>query len=194
MKRIKDQKCRCCTDLFSPDYRNAQRQEYCAKAECRKASKVASQQKWLANNPGFFKGSTHVFRMQEWRRANPGRSRRKKTAPVLQETCSPIPSDNQDVTPLLPLIPLALPPPESVLQDFCFTQHPVFVGLIAFITGGVLQEDIAKATRRLEQLGHDVKGSKTTPGDSHDAQAPHSPRSHPHHPVPVQLGGSPSGP
>ena len=194
MKRIKERKCRCCAELFSPDYRNARHQEYCARPECRKASKVASQQKWLANNPDFFKGYTHVFRMQEWRRANPGRSRTKKTAPVLQEICSPIPSDNQEVTPPLSPIPTAPPPPVPVLQDFCLAQHPVFVGLIAYITGCVLQDDIAKATRRLELLGHDVNGSTTTPGGSHDAQTPHPPRSHPHHPVPVQLGGSPPGP
>ena len=71
MKRIKERICRCCTELFSPDYRNAKRQEYCAKPECRKASKVASQQKWLANNPDFFKGSKttpmavqNLFRLQ----------------------------------------------------------------------------------------------------------------------------------
>jgi len=71
MKRIKERTCRCCTELFSPDYRNAKRQEYCAKPECRKASKVASQQKWLANNPDFFKGSKttpmavqNLFRLQ----------------------------------------------------------------------------------------------------------------------------------
>ena len=153
MKRIKERKCRCCAELFSPDYRNARHQEYCARPECRKASKVASQQKWLANNPDFFKGYTHVFRMQEWRRANPGRSRTKKTAPVLQEICSPIPSDNQEVTPHLSPIPTAPPPPVPVLQDFCLAQHPVFVGLIAYITGCVLQDDIVKATRRLELLG-----------------------------------------
>jgi len=158
MKRIKERICRCCTELFSPDYRNAKRQEYCAKPECRKASKVASQQKWLANNPVFFKGYEHVFRMREWRRANPGRSHRKRTAPVLQETCSPIPSNNQDIAPHLPPIPPAPSPPGPALQDFCFTQHPVFVGLIAFITGGVLQEDIAQATRRLENGAEPRRG------------------------------------
>ena len=194
MKRIKERKCRCCTELYFPDYRNAQRQEYCAKPECRKASKVVSQQKWLLNNPDYFKGSEHVVRVQEWRRANPGRSRRKSPAPVLQETCSPIPSINQDVTQPLPLIPPVQSPHGPVLQDFCLMQHPVFVGLIAHITGCRLQDDIAGVTRRLEQLGHDVKGSTTTPGGFHDAKTPHPPRSHPHHSVPVQLGGSPSGP
>ena len=194
MKRIKERKCRCCTELFSPDYRNAQRQEYCFKPECRKESKVASQQKWLLNNPDYFKGSEHVVRVQEWRRANPGRSRHKSPAPVLQETCTPIPSDNQEVTPPLPPISPVQPSPGPVLQDFCLAQHPVFVGLIAHITGCRLQDDIAGVTRRLEQLGHDVNGSKKTPGGPHDAQNPHPPRSHPLHPVTVQLGGSPSGP
>ena len=194
MKRIKERQCQCCTDLFFPDYRSAQRQEYCAKSECRKASKVASQQKWLLNNPNYFKGPEHVIRVREWRRDNPGRSRSKKSGAVLQDICNQIHLDKQDVTPHLLPVPQAFPPPKPVLQDFCLTQHPVFVGLIAYFTGCVLQEDIALVTRRLEQLGHDVQGSKTTPGGSHDAQNPHPPRSYPHHPVPVQLGGSPSGP
>ena len=194
MKRIKKLKCRNCTEPFIPNYRSVQRQEYCAKDECRLASKSASQNKWQLKNPNYFKGPVHVLRMQEWRRAHPGRSRRKRTAPVLQEICSPIPSKIQDVTPILsPNLP-DLSPPAPVLQDFCLAQDPVFVGLIAFFTGCVLQDDIAAMTRRLEQLGHDVRGSTTTPGGYHDAKNPHPPQSHPHHSTTVQLGGSPSGP
>ena len=194
MKRIKERQCRCCTDLFSPDYRNAQRQEYCAKPECRQASKVASQQRWLNNNPNYFKGPEHVIRVREWRMTNPGRSRHKKSGAVLQEICDQISSDKQDVAPHLLPVRQASPTPAPVLQDFCLTQLPIFVGLIAHLTGCVLQEDIDVITRRLEQLGHDVRGSKFAPGGSHDVQDSPSPRSYPRHPLPVQLGGSPSGP
>ena len=40
-------KCRCCSEFFLPDYRNQDRQHYCAKPDCRHASKQASQQRWL---------------------------------------------------------------------------------------------------------------------------------------------------
>ena len=50
------------------------RQLYCIKTSCRKASKVASQVKWLAKpeNVDHWKGAENVQRVQEWRKANPG--------------------------------------------------------------------------------------------------------------------------
>jgi hypothetical protein len=194
MKRIKELQCHCCKELFSPDYRNAKRQTHCLKPDCRKAAKVASQRLWTQKNPDYFKGSVHVERVREWRRANPGLGRRKSSAAVLQENCAPIPSVKHDVISSLPPESPVLPAPPTALQDFCLMQDPVFVGLIAHLTGCVLQEDFDRATRRLEQLGHDVRGSKTTSGGPYDPQVPHPPRPHPHRSPTVQLGGSPSGP
>jgi hypothetical protein len=162
---------------------------YCDKPECRKASKAASQQRWTNNNPTYFKGPDNVERVREWRRANPGRHLRKGSGPVLQDNCNQIADVKQEVTPFLPPDLPALPP---VLQDFCISQHPVFVGLIAHLTGCVLQDDIAMVTRRLEQLGQDVICSTT--GGRYDPQVSHLSRPHPHHSGAVQLGGSPSGP
>lgn len=186
MKRIRERQCRCCKESFQPDYRNTKTQAYCSKPACRKASKTASQRRWSRNNPGYFKGSDHVERVREWRKANPERSRRKSPGEVLQDDCSRITPTEQEVIGSLPLVPQM---PASVLQDYCLTQHPVFIGLIAHFTGTLLQEDIAAMTRRLEQLGQDVIGSNPTAGGHYDPQVPNLPRPNPQHPRAVQLGG-----
>ena len=191
MKRIKERLCRCCKEFFFPDYRNIKTQTYCSKLECRKASKAESQRQWSRNNPGYFKGSDHVERAREWRKANPGRSRRKGSGGVLQDDCSRITLAKQEV---IGRLPPAAKMSAHVLQDFCLTQHPVIVGLIAHFTGAVLQDDIDAITRRLEQLGRDVIGSNPTAGGRYDPQVPNLSRPNPQHPRAVQLGGPPSGP
>jgi hypothetical protein len=191
MKRIRERLCQCCKEFFFPDYRNTKTQTHCSKPECRKASKAESQRKWSSNNPGYFKGSDHVERVRAWRKANPGRSRLKGSGNVLQDDCSQITLTEQDVIGSLPT-PVTIPAP--VLQDYCFTQHPVFVGLIAHFTGAVLQDDIDAITLRLEQLGKDVIGSNPTTGGRYDPQNPNLSRPNPKATRAVQLGGPSSGP
>ena len=58
MNHNRKRQCRCCKDIFIPDYRNAKKQAYCSKPECRKASKSASQRRWSKKNPDYFKGPT----------------------------------------------------------------------------------------------------------------------------------------
>ena len=143
MKRIKDRLCRCCKEIFFPDYRNIKTQTYCSKLECRKASKAESQRQWSRNNPGYFKGSDHVERVRAWRKANPVRSRLKGCGAVLQDDCARITLEEQAVIGCLP------PPaktPAPVLQDFCLTQDPVFIGLIAHFTGAVLHDNPTSGT------------------------------------------------
>jgi hypothetical protein len=68
MAGIKRRKCCNCNELFIPDPRNAKRQRY-----CRKASKAASQRRWLQKpeNQDYFSGPQNVKRVQLWREANP---------------------------------------------------------------------------------------------------------------------------
>jgi hypothetical protein len=192
MKLIQKRKCRCCKDLFSPNYRSAKSQRYCNKPECRRASKVASQRRWFKKNPTYFSGSDNVERVLAWRKANPGWQHRKISAGLLQENCSQITDSKQDVSPdLAPLSPgfsEVLP----LLQDICMAQQPVFVGLLSHLTGCVLQDEIASITLRLEQLGQDVISART--GGRYETEVPNLPRPYPQYPGTVQLGGSPSGP
>ncbi len=192
MKLIGKRKCRRCNELFSPNYRSAKRQMYCDKPECRKASKAASQRRWVKKNPTYFTGSDNVERVREWRRDNPGRQRCKGSGKQLQDNCDQITDAKQDVIPPLliePPEPPALPP---VLQDFCIAQHPIIIGIISHLIGSLLQDDIAATTRHLEQLGQDVICSTT--GGRYAPQVTNLSRSHPQHSGAFQLGGSPSGP
>ena len=67
-------KCLFCGDFFFPDHRNGTRQRYCGAADCRRASKLASQAAWLSKpqNVDYFKSPVHVERVRAWRAAHPG--------------------------------------------------------------------------------------------------------------------------
>ncbi len=57
-KRIRRRKCRNCGELYYPDHRNRKKQRYCSKADCRAASKKASNLKWRQKeeNRDYFSG------------------------------------------------------------------------------------------------------------------------------------------
>ena len=62
MKQRRRRQCRHCQALFHPDPRNVRHQKYCSKAQCRKASKAASQRRWLskAANKNYFCGPAKI--------------------------------------------------------------------------------------------------------------------------------------
>ncbi len=145
--------CRCCRKMFVPDPRTADRQRYCSQPACRKASKTASQQRWLSKNGNgdYFRGADQVRRVQLWRQSHPGYW--KKT-PASQRTQA---VDGQCAKPDQSScnVPRALP---AALQDDCLAQNPAFVGLISMVTGSTLQEDIAATTRQLLLRGRNILG------------------------------------
>jgi hypothetical protein len=166
-------KCLSCKELFRPDYRNRGRQSFCAKAECRKASKAQSQHRWLEQpeNQNYFRGAENTARVQRWRKEHPGYWRHKKSAPdalqgscpePLQETFSSQSVEHQVFTPALP---------SFALQDGCLMQPAVLVGLISILTGSALQEDIEASARRFFIRGQDIMGIKPlTPAPRHENQ------------------------
>jgi hypothetical protein len=170
--RIRKRKCKNCHEFFPPDPCNLRHHEYCKKPECRKASKAASQKKWLAReeNRQYFHGLVNVQRVQQWRKDHPGYWR---------------PKPSQEPEPLQDLLfektqenPAVERPktssPNSPLQDLLHAQHVVLIGLIAQYTGSTLQDDIALTARRLQQLGSDIlNGPTQTKGDSNDPKASH---------------------
>jgi hypothetical protein len=64
MARGDRRKCKCCLKLFRPDPRNRRHQRYCSTPACRRASKGASQARWLAQpeNHDYFRGPVHLAR------------------------------------------------------------------------------------------------------------------------------------
>ena len=183
---IKKKKCKHCKELFPPDPRNANRQKYCSKPDCRKASKKDSQQRWLSKpeNREHFRGPENVVRVQQWRKDNPGYWKKTKNAlqdPLIDQTAVNI-DDTVNFT-------------HSALQDSLITQPAVLIGLIAHFTDFALQDNIAKTLRHLQQLGQDILNSATqTKGGRYDSETSHRQKSHPKSSQAVQLGRSPTGP
>jgi len=185
-------KCKNCRDYFIPDYRNVGRQAYCGKPQCRKASKAASQEKWLnkPDNRDYFRGPDNVERVRHWRKKNPGYGRKKSPEPpdALQDPLNAEMSSNQIVEPLVDQ------PAKDALQDPLPIQDVVLIGLIAQLTGFALQDDIASAVRRLRNLGQDILNCSRQPkGESHVEQTPRLSGAGPQGSQTVQLGRPPTG-
>ena len=157
MAQSGQRKCLCCGNVFDLDHRNRERQRFCSATQCRRASKAASQSAWLAQpqNSGYFRDPVHVARVQTWRAAHPGYSRgRPRRTRALQD-----PLITQSANSIEECVIRGEPSEASrasALQDLLNTPSPVLAGLIAHLFEVTLQEDIAAATRRLVQLGHDV--------------------------------------
>jgi hypothetical protein len=188
-KRIQKRKCKHCMDFFTPDPRNAYHQEYCSKPECRKASKKASQAKWLGKpeNQNYFSGPTNVQRVKDWRKAHPDPRPRKTSCnrnvlqDVFRENQKQKQMDNTTIS-------------KDVLQDVLIKQPPVFIGFISQIIGSALQEDIASTLGRMQQLGIDILSKPNHAKGGRHAKTSHLSGAYPKNPQTVQLGGSPAGP
>jgi len=169
-------KCLNCGDIFSPDPRNYQKQKYCNKQDCRKASKAAAQVRWLTKreNANYFRGPDNVHRVQEWRKRHPGYWRRNgdEGSNALQDHSNKKKAKEQAVAKQLP---------KDALQDLFMAQQFVLVGLISQFTGFALQDDIVNTTRHLQQLGADILNSSTPnfQGGDYASKNPHSSRADP---------------
>lgn len=140
-------KCCHCNQFFVPDPRHRKHQRYCVAPVCRRASKGASQTRWLQRpeNRDYFRGSENVQRVQAWRAANPGYGKRAKPrSEPLQEMMNLQVAPDQEAT---------IQDEQDPLQETWRTQPPLLVGLIAHLTGTALQEDMAPVLRRLITRG-----------------------------------------
>ncbi len=188
MKRRRRRKCLHCLELFRPDPRNLRHQRYCSKPGCRRVSKAASQCRWLGKtqNRDYFRGAENIQRVQAWRAAHPGYSKRTalQTNPALQDDSLAQTIEVKGESGVLAAV---------ALQDLLSAQPLVLIGLIAHLTNSALQEDIAQTGRRLQQLGQDIVFSNPTDRGTCDAKTTLSPFTGAPGPPTVQLGGSSSG-
>ena len=169
-------KCRHCGQLFRPDPRNVRHQRYCSAPACRRASKAASQRRWLAKaaNRDYFRGPEHSARVRAWRAAHPGYARKRSSRRrALQEHSPAQPVDIHEQSEVF-----SAPP----LQDASRAQALVLTGLIAHLTGAALQEDIALTSLRLQQLALDIAA-----GDPDGRETIALPATQAPHPQAVQL-------
>lgn len=157
MKRGRRRKCLCCGNLFRPDPRNRRHQRYCSQPACRKASKAASQRRWLAkpDNRDYFKGPENAARVKEWRAAHPGYWGRGNLKAPLQDVCRAQAIEREANTATLAT---------GALQEVLAAQPAVLIGLIAHLAASPLQEDIARTSRRLLQLGQDILHRQSSDG------------------------------
>ena len=96
MARGRRRKCKCCLKLFRPDPCNRRHQRYCSAPRCRRASKAASQARWLGKpeNQRYFRDPWHAARVHAWRSRNPGYWRRvQRRAIALQDVPTAQPVD-----------------------------------------------------------------------------------------------------
>jgi hypothetical protein len=166
MTRQRQRKCLGCGTLFRPDPRNVRHQRYCCQAACRQASKAASQRRWLSQpeNQDYFRGAENVARVQRWRGEHPGYWRHpgSPAAGALQDDCRTQVIEIKEESAFLV---------GEALQEALSAQPAVLIGLIAHLSDSALQEDIARSTRRLLQLGKDILSG----GREHANQASHLP-------------------
>jgi hypothetical protein len=175
-----------------PDARHFPDQNYCGKADCRRASKKVSQHRWLMSPKGAeYRDLEEIKRrVSEWRKEHPkywcrtGKSR----SGALRETRSSQVLDEQLVTASLN---------RGALQDMNLVQPALVVGLIASLTGTALQETIAETSRRYVLLGQDIlgkgpgispKGGRRNGNETHSVSGAGTAGA-----APVQLGRSPPG-
>lgn len=152
-------KCLHCKKEQRCDPRKRGRQHYCVEPDCQRASKAASQRRWVSRpeNRDYFRGSANCERVRQWRLANPGYWRQKGAGSksALQDLVkSQSVEDKKLVTPDL----------STALQEMCFSQQALFVGLIAVLTGHTLQDEIATSARSLLSRGRDIL--RMVPGGS----------------------------
>ena len=155
MKCTRRHKCRNCGGLFTPNYRNGDRQHYCPEAACQSASKKASQKNWLHSTVGrhYHSGPEQVQRVQAWRKGQPCYWRPKK--PALQDSFTTQPVAPQVVTAGLNSSSPLDNGLNRPLQDDWLTQSPLFVGLMSQLTGA-LQDEIAVQMVRLQTRGQQI--------------------------------------
>ncbi len=173
MAKSGQRKCLKCGEFFDPDCRNAERQRYCSKPECRRASKAASQAAWLAKpqNVDYFCCPTQVVRVQAWRAAHPGYSRvRCKDSPALQDSLPMQVTDSIEETTDRGEMPEIASP--AALQDALAPLEPMLTGLIAHVFGFALQDDIDQIKVRLVQLGTDITYRSHNHEDRQSSAAP----------------------
>ena len=148
-------KCLHCNEEQRREARSGSSQRFCSKPDCRRASKAASQRKWASRseNRDYFRGADNCERVRQWRLANPGYWRTRKTTPkpALQEISVTNHIDKESVAESNDCI---------ALQEICGTQPALLVGLISVLTGHALQDDLLHSARDFLRRGHDILSKK----------------------------------
>lgn len=187
---IKKKQCRHCRRVFIPDHRNRDRQNYCRKPKCRKASKAASQKKWLSKseNKDYFKGSVNVTRVQDWRGEN------KHLKPENLEDVNILQDPLQIQEAEINRENSELSAKSRLLQDSLMMQPAIIIGLISNFIGSTLQDDILKTLLSMQKSGKDILNfNPNEKEENHDCKTPNINQSSTQDSQKLQLDRSPVG-
>ena len=125
--------CQHCHKPFTPDPHNAWHQHFCYARECRAASKRHSQWKWLKKNVDANCGNTNVERVQEWRKAHPNSSKRRKPCQEVYITATVI-----ETSPQKQSISVRIEDRNrGALQDFAFAKQPASTEVMLVLTSAL---------------------------------------------------------
>lgn len=150
MKR-KKRKCRNCGRQFIPDNYNHYHQYYCSETECRRASRKASKAKHNRKqslNLEFRRKENE--RVKQYQKNNPDywkkykKSRKKDIAAEVLRDLAQVGNKAEDI---------------RVLRDFAISHNTVINGLISYMTGEVLRDNIGAVIKRLYDRGREVSGT-----------------------------------
>ena len=193
-------KCSNCQTFFKPNPRSKGRQHFCSHPECRKASKRASQKKWLdkPDNRDHFRGSANVLRVQRWRANNPGYWKRTiitgQPKFVQQSTGTELPLQETLITQSIENKEEINVLKQDALQGFFISQEFVFIGLFAHLKGLALQDSIVKTGQEMQELGeHFLHPSNLKKGDCDVISSITQSTATAPNPLTIQLDRSPSG-
>ena len=176
-------KCLCCNEVERSEPRSVGRQRYCGKEACRKASKAASQRRWVERpeNAGYFRGKENCERVRRWRAAHPGYWKKKPGEGGKRDERRP---DEAQATEGKPVEAceeecVALQDSCAALQEVCAPQVALLVGLISILIGDAQQDAIAASARRFLGRGRDILSMRPGGypiGEDHENKDDHLPR------------------
>jgi hypothetical protein len=157
--------CQClhCREFFLPSPNNRQRQCYCQKADCRKASRTAAQARWLSKeqNRRYFQGPENVERVRAWRKANPGYWRKQAGGRAGKQPSGQSQSVDGLELGLERNLVTQTGADAGALQDFASIHLPLLVGLTSVLAGDALQDHFAVLCGQLVERGRRVLGKST---------------------------------
>lgn len=132
---------------FPVDPRIGKRHRFCSSADCRKAAKRESQQRWLnkPENRSYFKGPANAMRAKLWRASNPKKPRGQRSVHAL----------------MTPQLAAALK--ACGVQDLSERQLALVLGIVSHLARSSVQETIAGRIRRFMFAGYAVLRTMDSP-------------------------------
>ena len=149
---VAQRSCCICHNLFIPNKFSGNRQVVCSREPCRKAVKKQRQADWFSRNPDYFSGPENVERVRQWRQK---KAQERAAVPTEQKPPDP-PSTQKAESCNTP------EPTKGVLQVSARPTEPVIMGLLAFLSGSMLQDEVHNLYSQCSRRGGELLG-RTVP-------------------------------